>query len=335
MKQLLKELCSLSAVSGRESEVRDYILEKIDGFCDATVDPMGNIIAFKKGKKRSSKKVMLDAHMDEVGLIIKGITDGGFLKFETVGGIDTAVLLSRPVKIGEINGVIASKPVHLIGKDEAKKLPKKDELYIDIGAESKLRAESVVSLGDTAVFVSEFEDLGDLVKAKAIDDRAGCAVLIELLKKDSEFDFWAVFSTAEEIGCRGAAAAAYTVAPDAAIVIEATTAADIEGVPDSEKVCRLGEGAVLSFMDRGTVYDENLYRLAFQTAKENAVKVQPKAAVAGGNNASKIHLTRGGIPTAALSVPCRYIHSPSSVADINDIYSVLSLAENMIGELCK
>lgn len=335
MKQLLKELCSLSAVSGRESEVRNYILEKINGFCEASVDPMGNIIAFKKGKKRPSKKLMLDAHMDEVGLMIKSITEDGFLKFETVGGIETSVLLSRSVKIGGVNGIISSKPIHLVGKEEAKKLPSKAELYIDIGAQTRAEAEESVNLGDTAVFADEFEDMGELIKSKAIDDRAGCAVLIELLTEDSEYDFWAVFSTAEEIGCRGAAAAAYTVAPDAAIVLEATTAADIEGVPDSEKVCRLGEGAVVSFMDRGTVYDERLYALAFETAKKASVKVQPKAAVAGGNNASKIHLTRSGIPTAALSVPCRYIHSPSCVADMNDIESVLCLARNMISEICK
>ena len=330
MLEILKELCTLCAVSGDETAVRDYIIGKIEDHCEYKIDPLGSIIAFKKGKKTPAKKVMLDAHMDEVGLIITYITDDGFLKFSAVGGIDTSILMFRRVKVNGINGVISGKPIHLISNDERKKLPDPHSLYIDIGASSKEDALKLVSPGDRAVICGEYTDAGDKIKSKALDDRIGCAVLISMLLKEAEYDFYAVFSVQEEVGLRGAKAAAYTVAPDAAIVLEGTTAADIAGGEPSRRVCVLGGGPAVSFMDRATVYDKAYYNAALKSG----ITCQPKAAVAGGNNSGAVHTSRGGVRTLAISVPCRYIHSPASVADKCDIENALRLAEYMLKGIC-
>lgn len=330
MLDTLKELTCLDGVSGEENAVRDYIISKIDGHCEYSIDPLGSIIAFKKGKNRSVKKLMVDAHMDEVGLIITSITSDGFLGFSAVGGIDTAVLMFRRVRIGNINGVITGKPVHLISAEERKKLPKADSLYIDIGANSKEEALKLVRIGDKAVICGEYVQMGNKIKAKAIDDRVGCAILISLLTKETDYDFYAAFSVQEEVGLRGAKAVTFTVDPDSAIILEATTAADIAGVEASKRVCVLGEGPAVSFMDRATVYD----RAYYDAALKSGIKCQPKAAVAGGNNSGSVHLSRGGVRTLAISVPCRYIHSPSCVADTEDIENAEKLSQYMINGIC-
>lgn len=330
MLELLKELCTLDAVSGEENAVRNFIIEQIKGHCEYGIDPLGNVIAFKKGKKRPEKRVMLDAHMDEVGLIITDITDDGMLKFSTVGGIDTAVLMLRRVRINGANGVICAKPVHLTSPDERKKLPSPSGLYIDIGASSRAEALKTVSPGDRAVICGDFCVQGDKIISKALDDRIGCAILITLLQREAEYDFNAVFSVQEEVGLRGAAAAAYTVNPEAALVLEGTTAADVAGVAAEKRVCSLGGGPAISFMDRSTVYDRGYYEAAINSG----IHCQAKAAVAGGNNSGIIHTSRGGVRTLAISVPCRYIHSPASVADISDIENALKLAEYMLNSIC-
>lgn len=326
MLDLLKKLCLLDGTSGSEDNVRDFIIDEIKDYCEYKIDNLGNIICFKKGKKRPSKKLMLDAHMDEVGLIITSVTSDGFLKFDTVGGIDASVLCFKKVKIGEVFGIISGKPTHLLSKDERKKAPKTDSLYIDIGVSSKDEALSLVSLGDTAIIQSDFNLMGENVKAKAIDDRIGCAVLINLLKEKAEYDFWAVFSTQEEIGTRGARVATFAVNPDFALALEATTAADIAGVSDDKSVCNLGNGPAVSFMDRATMYDRELYNAALQSG----IAVQPKRAVAGGNNSGAIHLSREGVRTLAISLPCRYIHSPSCVANIKDMENMMALTKYMM-----
>lgn len=327
----LKELCQLNGTSGNEDNIRQYILKQLDGVAECKTDALGNIIAFKKGKNASKYKVMVDAHMDEVGIIITSITSDGFLKFTTLGGIKDCILLSRTVTINDsITGVIGCKPVHLSSADERKTAPKKDALYIDIGVSSKEEAEKYVTAGDYGVIDSDFEILGDTIKAKAIDDRAGCLVLLELLKSESDYDFYATFTVQEEIGTRGAKTATYSVNPDFAIVLEATTAADIDGVADSDKVCSLGDGPAVSFMDKSTVYDRALYNAALASG----ITCQSKASVTGGNNSSSIHQTREGVRTLALSIPCRYIHSPSCVANINDIKAEIELAKYMINKIC-
>ena len=331
MRNLLSALCSISAVSGREEVLRDYILSEVKDYAECKVDRSGNLICFKKGLKPADRKIMVDAHMDEVGIIATAITSDGFVKFSTVGGILPAVMLGRRVVFENgIIGVVGVKPVHLASAEEKKKYPEEDSLYIDIGADSKEDAEKLIALGDTAVFDGDFRDLGgSTLISRAIDDRAGVAVLIKLLKEQSEHDFYATFTVQEEVGCRGAKTAAFSLAPDGAIVLEATTAADLHGVDEDKRVCVLGNGPAVSFMDRSTLYDRKLYSAAISCG----VKCQTKAAVAGGNNSGAIHLSRAGIPTIAISAPCRYIHSPSCVADIKDIEGMYTLAKEMLSKM--
>ncbi len=330
MTEILKSLCMIDGTSGDEVAVREFVISQIKDFCDYKIDNLGNVIAFKKGKNIPQKKVLIDAHLDEVGLIITHIESDGFLRFKTVGGIDTAALMFRRVLInGKTLGVIGGKPVHLCEGDERKKLPDADSLYIDLGVSSKEEAESLVSVGDCAIMCSDFVAVGDKVLSKALDDRVGCAVLIDLLKQDAEYDFYASFSVQEEVGLRGAKVAAFSVAPDAAIVIDGTTAADVAGVADSKKVCHQGGGAVVSFMDGATSYDREYYKAALNSG----IKAQSKCAVAGGNNAGAIHLSRGGVRTVAISVPCRYIHTAGSTCDMRDVCAVRDLTKYMINAI--
>ncbi len=320
MKELLKSLCELSGVSGREHTIREYILQSLKALPTekaVAVDAMGNIICTLIGEQRPKKRLMLAAHMDEVGLMITAVTDDGFLRFETVGGIDAAVLYGKRVKIGEITGVIGCKAIHLCSKDEAEKIPKKEDLLIDIGVSAE-DAKKLVKPGDVAVFDASFTDLQALVMGKAIDDRIGCALLLKLAAKKPLYDIVLVFTVQEEVGARGAGPAAFTVQPDIALIIEATTAADIADVPAEKQVCAVGDGPVVSFMDRSTLYDADLYAEIRRIADENGIANQTKTLVAGGNDAGNVQRTAGGIRVAAISVPCRYLHSPSCVCSLTD-----------------
>ncbi len=332
MLDLLKKLCELDAPSGSENQVRDFILNEIEGYAECRVDSMGNIIAFKKGAKAPDKKIMIDAHMDEVGFIVTSVDDGGFLRFTTLGGINPQVIVGRRVRFAKNGtvGVVGVKPVHLCTAEEKGKALKITDLYIDIGAKDKEQALGVVELGDTAVFEGGLESFGDgKLCGKAIDDRAGCAILIDMIKSDLPYDMYFTFTVQEELGLRGAKTAAFSVAPDYAIVVEATTAADISGVSEQERVCVLNNGAAVSFMDRSTVYNKELFDLCLETGKEKNIKTQIKAAVAGGNNSGEIHLSRGGVKTLSISVPCRYLHSASCIIAKDDLFSVSQLVRAM------
>lgn len=326
---MLKTLCELNGTSGREDAVRTFLIAHLPKDASYTVDALGNLIVEKRGAKRAESKVMLASHMDEVGLIITYITEDGFLRFACVGGIDSRALFGKAVRVGEqgISGVIGGKAVHQLTKDEKNTVPEAEDLLIDIGASSKAEAEALVHLGDNAYFDSEYIEFGDgFIKSKAIDDRAGNLIMLEMLQSDLPYDMTFCFTVQEEIGTRGAAAVTDTVAPDYAIVLESTTASDLPDVSGYRQVCKTGGGAVVGFMDRGTVYDKSLYDLAFRLAKENDIPCQTKTMVAGGNDASAIHKAAGGVKTVAVSVPCRYIHSASCVAKKEDIDSVARLA---------
>lgn len=330
MLETLERLCKLDGVSGNEASVREFIINEIKDFCDYKIDNLGNIIAFKKGEKQSFRKIMIDAHIDEVGLLITNITSEGYLKFDIIGGIDISALISRKVRINsQIFGVINSKPIHLLKGEQKKKLPAISELYIDIGAYDKAEASALVNLGDTAVVCGDFIRNGDLILSKAIDDRIGVAILIDLIKEKSEYDFYASFTYGEEIELRGAKTAAYQINPEACIVLEATTAADIPQNDEASKVCKIGGGAVVSFMDKATCYDREYYNCALNSGK----LCQPKSAVAGGNNAGAIHLSGEGVRTIAISLPTRYIHTSSSVASLEDAKKVKELAIYMLNKI--
>ena len=331
MIKTLKELCLLNGISGDESCVREYIIEKIRDKCDYSVDNLGNITAFRKGKKTPEKKLMIAAHMDEVGLIVTSVRSDGTLTFETVGGIDSAVIIGKRVKIGKngLSGVVGSKAIHKLSAEEREKAPKISDLYIDFGAADKAEAEKYVSAGECVYFDSEFMEFGNnRIKSKAIDDRAGCAIMLRMIEEGVEYDTYFTFVVQEEIGLRGSTCAAFTVAPDYAVVLESTTAADIPSASGEKRVCELGKGPVVSYMDRHTMYDRELFELAFSAAEENGIPCQTKTMVAGGNDAGAIHVSRGGVKTAAVSLPCRYLHSPSCVinkADFENAYVLTKL----------
>lgn len=330
MKELLKELCMANSVSGDESAVRELIISKIDGFCEYYTDNLGSLVCFKKGKKTPAKKLMICAHMDEVGFIVTSIRSDGTLTFGEVGGVDPTVAIGRQVTVGKknIGGVIGSTAVHNLSKEAREKAPSMDSLYIDIGAENKEDAEKYVSPGDCVYFASRFTMLGDKhIKSKAIDDRAGCAMMIEMIRGEIEYDTYFVFNVQEEIGLRGSAATAFALAPDFAVVLEATTAADIDGASGAKRVCELGKGPVVGFMDRRTVYDKELYRLAFSLAEENGLPCQTKTMIAGGNDSGSIHISGKGVRTIAVSLPCRYLHSASCVIEEEDMDNALSLVK--------
>lgn len=324
--KLLQKLCGRNGISGQEDAVRDLIIREISPYVtDLQVDPLGNVIAFKKGAARPRTDLMLSAHMDEVGLIVTHITDDGKLKFTTVGGIDKRILVGKQVLVGDIPGVIGGKPIHLLKGDEKSAAVPIDDLCIDIGAADKAAAEAVISLGDPVCFASICDVSGATVKSKAIDDRAGCAILIDLIKEDLPYDMTFVFCVQEEIGLRGAKVAAYSVDPQAAIVVESTTAADIPGVPPEKQVCQVGGGPVVSFMDRATIYDKDYYKLAFALAKSAGIPCQTKHAVAGGNDAGAIHASKSGVRTIGVSLPCRYLHGPVGLIAQSDFHHAETL----------
>lgn len=335
MLHTLQTLCELDGVSGRENAVREYIMNALQGIAhidEMRVDAMGNLLVHLKGKRPAAKTLMLAAHMDEVGVIATGATEDGFVRFATVGGIDKVVLFGHRVRFGDRIGVIGGKAIHMCKGDEKDKIPDGD-LLIDIGASSKDEALAAVGYGAVGVFDSAFYPLGNLVKGRAIDDRAGCTVLLAVAKEQPEADVWLAFTVQEEIGLRGAGGAAFAVTPDVGIVIDATTAADTVGVAPEKQVCRVGGGAVVSFMDRRTLYDKELYDFVMNTAREIGTKAQPKTMVAGGNDAGAIQSTAGGARVAAISLPCRYIHSPSCVASMEDLTAVYTLVKALVGRL--
>lgn len=332
---LLEKLCNACGVSGDEGRVRKIIAEEIKPFADSLeTDRLGNLTAFKKGK-RSDKKIMLSAHMDEVGFIISKITDTGYLRFKTVGGIDTRVILGKRVVLsGGTRGIIGVKAVHLLSKGERSAVPKVSELYIDVGAETKSEAEKYTFIGDYATFDTEYEHLGgSRIKAKAIDDRAGCAVLAGLLKEVPEYDMYACFTVQEEVGLRGSGVCAYRLRPDAALVLESTTCSDVYKTKPGEQVTVCGGGAALSFMDGRTITDREHLEGLIRMAERNKIPVQLKKTTMGGNDAGSIHLAAEGIVTAGVSVPCRYLHSPAGIADMKDIEAMELFARAYIEEI--
>lgn len=333
MLEYLEKLCSFRAPSGMEGGITAYIAEQLAPYCDECFDALGNLIVFKKGASRAAKKVVLDAHTDEVGIIVTAINPDGSLRFSTVGGINTESLVSERVDIGGVYGVVQTRPVHLLSGDAKTKMPEKTALTIDIGAKNEDDARKHVRVGDMGTFDSGIIRIGDgRIMGRALDDRVGCAIMMQLIKEDLPYDAWFTFSVQEEVGCRGAKTDTYAVNPDIAIVLETTTAADIAGNSEAKWVCALGKGAAVSFMDGGTMYDKALFNAAFDIGAKKQIDVQPKNIPSGGNDAMSIHLTREGVRTIAISTPCRYLHSSSCVIDGHDAEASLSLAREM---LCK
>ena len=325
----IRTLCTLPGPSGWEDPVREYLISQARPWADELrVDRNGNLLVFKRGRKAPDQTLLLAAHMDEVGLLVKSVTDDGFVRFRFVGGVDQRVVLGKQVFLGErsVPGVIGLKAVHLTTEADRKSVPKVDQLYIDIGAENKAQALELVKPGDYGVFAAGVTDLaGDYLKAKALDDRVGCGVLLELLKRDLPADTWFAFTVAEESGCRGAFGAAFALKPDIAVIVEGTTAADAPARDGALRVCAPGRGPVLPFMDGGSIYDHELFCRLRDLAEANGIPWQTKSYLSGGTDARAVQRSGSGAKVAAVSAAVRYIHAPSSVACKTDFDHMLRL----------
>ena len=336
MLELLKELCRLNGVSGAEDPVRNFIQTQAQPYADSLrSDALGNLIVFKRGKKSTGNKLLLAAHMDEVGVIVTRITEEGFLKFDFVGGVDRRVAIGKPVVLGEneIPGLIGLKAIHLVSREEEEKVPKTDALYIDIGAKDREEAEKLVPPGTYGSFVGPPQEFGQgFLKAKAIDDRIGCAIMLELLKEDLPLDVTFAFTAQEEVGTRGAFGTAFSVSPEVALVLETTTAADLPGVGGARRVCAPGKGPVISYMDGATIYDRDLFENLRRLAEEHGIPWQTKEYIAGGNDARTIQRSSSGVRVAALSAAVRYLHAPATVGSLADFENMWKLTRLFLAD---
>ena len=338
---LLSEITALRGPAGHEHEAREALRKEAEqilgGRGRVFADTMGNLYAHRPGNDKKKKHVMLAAHMDEVGFIVRFATEEGLLRFDCVGGIDPRVIASRRVLVGEkkIPGVIGFKAVHLMTADEREKAPDYEVLSIDIGAKSKDEAEGLCPPGTYATFDSRYVEFGDgFAKAKALDDRVGCLVLLRVLAESRyEGDITCVFTVQEESGLRGAKIAANRVKPDVALILEGTTANDMGDVPEHLQVVCCGKGAVVSLMDNSAIMNRGLRELAMATANKRGIPAQLKRLVAGGTDAGSIQLAQGGIPSLVMAVPCRYIHSPASVCKLADIDALGMLTLALLEEI--
>ena len=341
---LLKQLSEARGVSGSEDDVRDILARAVRPKADSlTTDTIGNLIACKKGNGGSDLRVMLAAHMDEVGLMVMGAESTGYLRFRPVGGIDPRVLPAKRVLVGKdkVPGIIGVKPVHLTEAAERKNVIKVDQLYIDIGAKNKNEALGAAPIGCFASFDTPFSFLGDAdgaspagrIAGKALDDRAGCLAVAAALDRQYPFDLYAVFTVQEEVGLRGAKVAAYALKPDLAIAVEGTVCDDSPREEDVSPTTRLGMGPAISIADASMIADRRLVDLLIGAAEAEGIPYQVKQPMVGGTDAGAITLARDGIPVVAVATPCRYIHSPESVLDLADLHNLSRLIDASLTRL--
>jgi putative aminopeptidase FrvX len=334
MKELLEKLSNAPGVSGFEDGVRDLIFKELDGHVDEiNIDEMGNLIALKKGEVKG-KKIMLAAHMDEIGLMVRYIDEKGFIKFSKIGGINDQMLLNQGVYIqsakGNVQGVIGSKPPHKMKEAERKKILEYENMFIDIGAATREEAEERVRVGDPIIIKQDFAELGNsLVKGKALDNRVGCAVLIEVLKQaESKANIYGVGTVQEEVGLKGAKTSAFRINPDMALALDVTISGDHPGIKEEEAPAKAGEGPAIILTDasgRGLITHPKVKELLISVAEEEEIPYQLEVSDGGTTDATAIHLTRQGIPTGVISPPSRYIHTPVSVVSLKDLENAVKL----------
>ncbi len=336
----LKRLSDAFGVSGFEEEVREEIKTIISPYVDSLrVDTLGNLFAIRKGKGNFT--VMLDAHMDEVGFMVKWIDEKGYLRFAPIGGWDSRIIPGHRVEImtraGEKRyGVIGSAPPHILTEEERKKPIPLDKMFIDVGAASREEVvEMRIKIGDPLTIHYPFMNIQDgYVTGKAFDDRVGCAVMIETARRladdDLDVDLVLAFVIGEEVGLRGARTAAYQIDPDLAIALEGTIGADMPGVPEESQPVRLGRGPAITVADRSIIVSRRIVTALEQVADDAAIPYQYKLPTYGGTDAGAIHLTRAGILSGVVSVPCRFIHSPTSTMRLNDFENTVRLMRNFI-----
>lgn len=339
---LLERLSTAFGVSGFEDDVREVIHQLVKSLVDEVrIDALGNLIATRQGK--SDFTLMLDAHMDEVGLIISYIEEKGFLRFTTLGGWDVRILPAQVVKVRTrtgklVTGVIGSLPPHVLKPEEREKPFKLEDLFIDVGASSAEEIQKMgMRIGDPAVPYYPFEQLSDnLLGGKAFDDRAGCAVAIrtlqELQKESLDLTLVCNFAIGEETGLRGARAAAYSIKPNVALALEGTIGADVPGVAPARQPTGLGKGPAITIADSSIIVSRKVVEALESVAEKLNIPYQYKLPVYGGTDAGAIHTTRGGILSGVLSVPCRYIHSQFSLLRLDDFEKTVQLTERFVME---
>ncbi|MBN1886394.1 MAG: M42 family metallopeptidase [Thermoflexales bacterium] len=335
---ILDQLSNAPGVSGNEEPVRQIILKAIKPHVDEwRVDTLGNVLALKKAAPGAPAfKVMLDAHMDEVGLMITGHDSSGGLRFKTVGGIDARILPGKSLRIGpdQIPGVIGAKPIHLTDEREENQVVKVEAMLIDIGASSREEAEKAVEIGQYANFATRYRRLGRVVTGKAFDDRAGCAVLVELLSRERfNFELHAAFTVQEEVGLRGARVAAFAIEPDCAFILEGTVCDDLPKDKDLSPTTELGKGPAISIMDRSLFVSRPMLDHVVNTAKAAGIPYQFKQPGIGGTDGGATTRSKAGVPSLPVSVPCRYIHSPVSMMALADFRNTVRLMRESLARL--
>jgi endoglucanase len=327
--RLLEQLCNACAVSGDESAVRKIIIKQLEPHAsDLKIDALGNVLVTREGKGQDRLKVMVAAHMDEIGFMLTSDEGDGIFRFDTVGGIDSRQLAGKPVFVGvdRVPGVIGAKPIHLTTASEREKTISRKDLRIDVGPEYKTR----VHVGDRAVFATIYKRIGPSIRAKALDNRLGVATLIELVKHAPEnIDLLAAFTVQEEVGLRGARVAAYALNPDLAFALDSTPAYDLPGwdqdVENTAYNTRLGAGPAIYIADRGTLSDPRLIRHLTNTAEEKRIPYQFRQPGGGSTDAAAIHRQKSGIPSVSVSVPGRYAHTAAGIIRITDWKNLLAL----------
>ena len=335
MDKLLENLLTASGISGYEHEVAEIIKKELKKSCDdVKIDNFGNVIG-RKGKGK--KKIMLAAHMDEIGLVVRHISKDGFIYFVKIGGIDDRILVGERVIIkgnkGDVFGIIGTKAPHLQKAEEKTKVIKYEDMFIDIGAASKEEAEKLVDIGDAIIFKPEAGEFNkNIFYGKAVDDRLGCYALLKIMEKikpAKNTEIYAVGTCQEEVGLKGAKTSSFAIEPDFAIAFDTTIAGDTPGISELESSLKIGKGAVVIAIEasgRGLIVQKKVRDTIVDLAKQNKIKHQMAIFDGGMTDGAMIYINRAGIPTAVISVATRYIHSPVSVFDINDVQCVIDLA---------
>tara|TARA_Y100000385_G_scaffold291028_1_gene366803 strand:- start:30071 stop:31111 length:1041 start_codon:yes stop_codon:yes gene_type:complete len=327
---LLKSICETAGAPGFEHRVRQLVLREISGIVDeVSVDNLGNVTAIKRGQN-SEKKVMIAAHMDEIGFIVTHIDDNGFVRFHTLGGFDPKTLTAQRVILHgkkDLIGVMGSKPIHVMSAEERSRVPKTTDYFIDLGM-SKKEVEKYISVGDPITRERELIEMGDCVNCKSIDNRVSVFILIETLKllKSFPFDVYAVFTVQEEVGIRGAQVSAMEIKPDFGFGLDTTIAYDVPGAPAHERVTELGKGAAIKIMDSRTICDYRMVKYMKEIASKNKVKTQMEILPAGGTDTMGIQRSSpGGSIAGAVSIPTRHIHQVIEMAHKDDILQSINL----------
>jgi endoglucanase len=334
--KLLERLCNASAVSGDEGEVRRIVLAEIEGLADEVkVDALGNVLATKKGTGRNRPRVMVSAHMDEVGFMLVAEEGEGLYRFETVGGIDVRQLPGKAVLVGKdhLQGVIGARPIHLTTADERRRTIPLDTLRIDLGPGGKAK------LGERATFATRFQRNGPVLIAKALDNRFGVATLIELLRHAPEnIDLLAAFTVQEEIGLRGAKVAAHAFDPDLGIAVDSTPANDLpshDGEENNAYNTRLGLGPAIYIADGSTLSDPRLVQFLSATGDALGIPYQFRQPGGGGTDAGAIHRARAGVPSISVSVPHRYAHTAALISRVDDWKNTLALLQGGLARMSR